>query len=332
MGKKYVRLSLPERIEIEKLLSQNISYAEIARRLNRSKSSIHREVVKAGKEKYKALNALRDAVSLQSQKRWQRSKIKCNELLEKFVLEKLHFYWSPEQISVALTQHYPNDKSMLLSHESIYSYIYVHCKKELRLELTRQLRQKRAYRGNVRRGKDKRTTIVDAIRIDERPVEVNTREIPGHWEGDLIMGKERKSAIGTLVERSTRLVLLVQLKSRDATTVRKAFVKAFKNIPAALKQSLTYDNGSEMAQHKIFTKQSKIQVYFTHPYSPWERPTNENTNGLLRDYFPKGMDLNTVSAARLKEVQKQLNERPRKVLNWRTPANVFEQLILDKIN
>ena len=332
MGKNYARLSLSERIEIEKLLAQNFSYAEIGRKLNRSKSAIQRDVVKSGRVSYKALEAAHSAVSFQSQKRWLRSKIKCNETLEKFVLEKLHLYWSPEQISVALKRNFAADKNMQLSHEAIYSYIYVHCKKELRIELTKQLRQKRAYRGNVRRGKDKRTSIVDAVRIDERPLEVFSRQIPGHWEGDLIMGKERNSAIGTLVERSTRLVLLVHLKSRNATAVRKGFVKAFKNIPAHLKQSLTYDNGSEMAQHKIFTKQSKIKVYFTHPYSPWERPTNENTNGLLRDYFPKGMDLNTVSATRIKEVQKQLNERPRKVLNWRTPVDVFEQMIIDKIN
>lgn len=332
MGKNYDRLSLSERIEIEKLLAQNFSYGEIAKQLKRNKSSIQRDVIKFGKNRYKAIKALYRAVSFQSNKRWRRSKIKCNETLEKFVLEKLQFYWSPEQISVALKHHYPNDTSMHLSHETIYSYIYVHCKKELRIELTKQLRQKRKYRGNVRRGKDKRTTIADAIRIDERPVEVNSREIPGHWEGDLIMGKDRNSSIGTLVERSTRLVLLVHLKSRDAQTVRKAFVKAFKNIPVHLKRSLTYDNGSEMAQHKIFTRQSKINVYFTHPYSPWERPTNENTNGLLRDYFPKGMDLNSVTTTRLKEVQKQLNERPRKVLNWQTPTGVFKKMIIDKIN
>lgn len=156
------------------------------------------------------------------------------------------------------------------------------------------------------------------------------RLIPGHWEGDLIMGKDRQSAIGTLNERTTRTVILVHLKARDATSVRKAFEKEFKTIPAQMKQSLTYDNGTEMAQHKLFTRNTKIAVYFAHPYSPWERPTNENSNGLLRDYFPKGMDLSTVTKKRLKEVQDQLNERPRKVLDWRKPKEVFEEFVMQK--
>jgi IS30 family transposase len=332
MGKHYNRLSLNERIEIEKCLALNHSFADIARMLNRHKSTIQREVVKHRRPAYKAIDALHLAVSNQSNKRWRRSKIKASPELEKYVLQKLHLYWSPMQICVDLKRNFPNDLNMQLSHEAIYSFIYVHCKKELRLELIKQLRQKRAYRGNVRRGKDKRTNIVDPVRIDERPDEVLARQIPGHWEGDLIMGKDRNSVIGTLVERSSRLLLLVPLKARDATTVRLAFVKAFKSIPKHLKKSLTYDNGSEMAQHKIFQNQTNIKVFFTHPYSPWQRPTNENTNGLLRDYFPKGMDLNTVSNARLKEVQKQLNERPRKVLNWQTPAQVFHQFIINEID
>ncbi|MBA2760734.1 MAG: IS30 family transposase, partial [Segetibacter sp.] len=148
---------------------------------------------------------------------------------------------------------------------------------------------------------------------------------------DLVMGKERSSAIGTLVERTTRTIIIVPLKARDATTVRKAFEKEFKSIPAQMKKTMTYDNGTEMAQHKLFTRHTKIQVYFTHPYSPWERPTNENSNGLIRDYFPAGTDFNTISAARLKEVQNQLNERPRHVLDYRTPKEVFEEMILKQI-
>ena len=197
--------------------------------------------------------------------------------------------------------------------------------------LISELRQKRKNRGNTRRGTDKRTTIKDPIRIDERPEEVIGREIPGHWEGDLILGKNRESAIGTLVERSTRNTILVHLKARDAKTVRKAFEKEFKQLPKLMKKSLTYDNGTEMAQHKLFTKNTKVQVYFTHPYSPWERPTNENTNGLLRDYFPKGTDLSSVTKKRLKQVQNELNERPRKVLDYHTPNEVFDKMILEKI-
>jgi len=145
------------------------------------------------------------------------------------------------------------------------------------------------------------------------------------------MGKERSSAIGTLVERTTRTIIIVPLKARDATTVRKAFEKEFRSIPTQMKRTLTYDNGTEMAQHKLFTKNTKIQVYFTHPCSPWERPTNENSNGLIRDYFPAGTDFSLISKARLKEVQNQLNERPRNVLNWQTPKEVFAEMILKKM-
>lgn len=180
----------------------------------------------------------------------------------------------------------------------------------------------------MRRGADKRTTIQDPVRIDERPGEVKGRLIPGHWEGDLIMGKDRASAIGTLNERSSRTVIIVPLKARDAASVRKAFEKEFKTIPRQMKKTLTYDNGTEMAQHKLFTSNTKIQVYFAHPYSPWERPTNENSNGLIRDYFPKGTDFSTITAKQLKQVQNELNERPRKVLDMCTPKEVFGEYVL----
>jgi IS30 family transposase len=202
----------------------------------------------------------------------------------------------------------------------------------LKKNLISQLRQKRRYRGNVRRGEDKRTTIQDPVRIDERPSEVLGREIPGHWEGDLILGKDRTSAIGTLNERTTRTVILVHLKKRDAESVRKAFEREFKSIPRQMKKTLTYDNGSEMAQHKLFTKNTKIQVFFTHPYSPWERPTNENSNGLIRDYFPKGTDFSKITRKELKRVQNELNERPRKVLDMCTPKEVFDQLVMEQIS
>ena len=244
------------------------------------------------------------------------------------VFEKLSLHWSPEQIHLYLEKEFPNSTAMNISMESIYFYIYIHAKPELKKLLVEQLRQKRKYRGNVRRGTDKRSTIKDPVRIDERPEEVKGRLIPGHWEGDLIMGKDRTSAIGTLNERSSRTVIIVPLRARDATSVRKAFEKEFKRIPMEMKKSLTYDNGSEMAQHKLFTKNTSIQVYFAHPYSPWERPTNENSNGLIRDYFPKGTDFSKVSNKRLKEVQNELNERPRKVLDMCTPKEVFDQYIL----
>lgn len=331
MTKKYGRLTFEERIEIEKLLSHKKSYTDIAVELKRSKSTISREVNKQGMDKYKAMEAERLAVGSVSNRRSGKNKIKQNPELEIYVLEKLGLRWSPWQISISLQRTFPQSKAMQISHEAIYLYIYLHSKKELKSLLISELRQKRKYRGNVRRGADKRTTIQDPVRIDERPEEVKGRAIPGHWEGDLIMGKDRASAIGTLVERTTRTIIIVPLKARDAASVRKAFEKEFKSIPKQMKKTLTYDNGTEMAQHKLFTKNTKIQVYFTHPYSPWERPTNENSNGLIRDYFPAGTDFNLIPKARLKEVQNQLNERPRHVLDYKTPKEVFEEMILKQI-
>lgn len=328
MKSNYCRLSLQERFEIEKLLSHKYSFAHIARTLKRSKSSIAREVAPYGRKKYKAMNALWHAVSKASNKRFGQNKLVANKNIGNYVLQKLELRWSPQQISKRMSKDFPEDPRMRISHEAIYLYVYLHAKPEVRKMLQTELRQQRKFRGNVRRGADKRTKIVDPIRIDQRPEEVIGREVPGHWEGDLIVGKEHQSAIGTLVERTTRSIILVPLKAMDATTVRKAFEKEFQSLPKQMKLSLTYDNGSEMSQHKLFTKHTKINVYFTHPYSPWERPTNENSNGLVRDYFPKGTDFTLISKARLKQVQHQLNERPRKVLDWCTPKEVFDDLIL----
>lgn len=329
--KKYSRLTLKERIEIEKLLALNLSCPAIALRLGRHKTSIYREIKKHSKKTYQSYEANRESYLRCINRKYGKSKILINPELQKYIHTKLAKFWSPDQISVSLKRLFPNNKAMQASHETIYLYIYLHAKKELKSMLISELRQKRKNRGNTRRGTDKRTTIKDPIRIDERPEEVIGREIPGHWEGDLILGKNRESAIGTLVERSTRTTILVHLKARDAKTVRKAFEKEFKQLPKIMKKSLTYDNGTEMAQHKLFTKNTKVQVYFTHPYSPWERPTNENTNGLLRDYFPKGTDLSSVTKKRLKQVQNELNERPRKVLDYHTPKEVFDKMILEKI-
>ena len=281
--KEHGRLGFDVRIEIEKLLFHKYSYADIASALKRSKSTIAREVNKQGRDSYQAMEAARLAVSSVSNRRSGKNKIKQNVQLEKYVLEKLQLRWSPWQIHVSLQRSFPESKAMQISHEAIYLYIYLHSKKELKNLLISELRQNRKYRGNMRRGFDKRTTIKDPVRIDERPEEVKGRLIPGHWEGDRIMGKDRSGAIGALVERTTRIIIIVPLKARDATTVRKTFEKEFQSVPKQMKKTLTYDNGSEMAQHKLFTKHTKIQVYFTHPYSPWERPTNENSNGLVRD-------------------------------------------------
>lgn len=330
MKTAYKRLNQYNRFEIEKLVALGKNNIQIASALSVHPSTISRERNRLKKQAYNAMEALKDSVSKMLGKRYGKTKIDNNPKLKNFVYSRLKLHWSPQQISNALKQFYPFDSTMQVSHESIYYHIYIQPKKEVEKLLISQLRQKRKYRGNVRRGADKRTTIKDPIRIDERPDEVLTREIPGHWEGDLILGKNRESAIGTLVERTTRFLIIVHLKKRDATSVRKAFENAFKNIPKHLKLSLTYDNGTEMAQHKLFTKNSKVKVYFAHPYSPWERPTNENTNGLIRDYFPKGTDFNLVTKKELIDIQNQINERPRKTLEHESPLNTISRLYMNQ--
>lgn len=324
----YKRLNRDHRIEIEKLLALGKNKKQIATTLSVHPSTISRELKRVRIGHYENLKAEIDCVGNMAGKRFGKTKIGSNPKLKNFVYSHLQKHWSPQQISDALKLFYPFDSSMQISHESIYFHVYIQPKKEVEKLLISQLRQKRNYRGNTRRGIDKRSTIKDPIRIDERPAEVQTREIPGHWEGDLVMGKNRESAIGTLVERTTRFLIIVPLKKKDGTTVRKAFENAFKKIPKHLKLSLTYDNGTEMAQHKLFAKNAKIKVYFAHPYSPWERPTNENTNGLIRDYFPKGTDFSLVTKIQLNNVQNELNERPRKVLEHESPLNTISRLYM----
>lgn len=332
MSTKYKRLTLYDRVQIEKYLDKGMSASSIGIILGKHKATITREIQKTHYNSYSAYHAQLKSASLSSDKNYGRSKIISNKILLKYIHEKLRKKWSPEQISLSLKKKFPNQKTMQVSHETIYFYVYLHSKKSLKQELIQSLRQKRKTRGSRHTKAVRDIKITDRISIDERPQDVIGREIPGHWEGDLIVGKEHKSAIGTLVERTTRAVILVHLENKEAQTVRKAFEAEFKKLPKLMKKSLTYDNGTEMAQHKLFTRNTKVKVYFTHPYSPWERPTNENTNGLLRQYFPKGTDLSVHSKAYLKKVQRELNERPRKVLDVRSPSEVFNEIILGKIN
>ena len=218
---------------------------------------------------------------------------------------------------------------MQISHESIYTYIYLLPRGELRKEMIEGLRHEKSKRQSRKRKTDQRGKIQDMISIDERPEEVAERSLAGHWEGDLIIGKRHKSAIGTIVERKTRTVILVPLKSRDPFEVRKAFEKELKTLPQQIKKSMTYDQGYEMIEHKLFTKNTNMQVYFCHPSSPWERGTCENTNMLIRGFFPKGTDFNEITKSEIKKVQRLLNERPRRALNYKTPAEVFKKEILD---
>jgi IS30 family transposase len=244
------------------------------------------------------------------------------------VRSKLSLRWSPEQIARYLKRKYADagDSRMHVSHESIYTYIYVLPRGELRKELISYLRQGKRGRQRRKRDTDERGKIPNMVSIHERPKEVADRTVPGHWESDLIIGKANASAIGTLVERTTRTTILVPLKAKDAETVRKSFARVVKRLPKEVFRSLTHDRGTEMHEHELFTKDTKVQVYFADPQSPWQRGTNENTNGLIRDFFPKGTDFSTVSNREIKRVQRLLNERPRKALDWRTPNEVFAEL------
>jgi IS30 family transposase len=329
MKLSYKRLTQVDRILISKMIQLGFSQSRIAKEIGCHKSTISREIRFFKESQYCVLRAQHRSASAALSRRHGKCKILLYPPLREFVFEKLMLRWSPEQIHLYLKKHYSTLPQMQISMESIYFYIYVHAKPELHKLLKDHLRQKRLVRGNTRRGQDKRTTIVDATSIDERPAEVQGRQVPGHWEGDLIIGKDHNSAIATLNERSSRAVIIIKLKKRDAKSVRLAMEREFKKIPIQMKKSMTYDRGSEMAEHKIFTKNSKIKVYFAHPYSPWERPTNENSNGLIRDYFPKGTDFNLVTTAELKRVQDELNERPRKVLDMCTPKEVFDKYVME---
>ena len=326
--KKYTRLSFQDREEISRGIWARESLADIAKRINRPTSTVSREVWSNNKYKwcYRAEKAQKRAEELRKQGR-RSKKIDSNEKLKRYVYDKLRTEWSPEEIAKRIELDYPEDKSMRISHETIYQHLYCLPRGELKKELIKGLRRERKMRQPRRYAHHRKQRIQDIISISERPEEVKDRIIPGHWEGDLIVGENHKSALGTLVERTTRLTLLVPLKAKDAFSVRKGFAREFKKIPQQLKKTLTYDRGTEMSEHKIFTKETKIQVFFADPHSPWQRGTNENTNGLIRQYFPKGTDFRTASLTEIKEAERRLNSRPRKALEYYTPSEKFYELI-----
>lgn len=329
----YIRLSEEDREEVSRGCAAGWSFTHIAHNINRSVSTVSREVWGNCRYKrcYRASNAQRRASGVRHRKK-QLSKLESNEPLKTYVLEKLRLHWSPQEIVRRLQKDYATDMIMRISHESIYTYLYCLPRGSLKKELISCLRQERSVRKGRKGSHAKRSTITDFLSISERPDEVKDRIVPGHWEGDLIMGsKKSNTAMGTLVERTTRYLLLVPLEKHDAETVRIAFTKAVKTIPKHLKKTLTYDRGTEMAQHKLFTKHTKVQVYFADPHSPWQRGTNENTNGLIRQYFPKGIDFRTISKQEAKRVQDQLNDRPRKALEYLKPDEVFSDLLVKPV-
>jgi len=328
---QYRRLSFEEREEISRGLAAGESVRRIAKRLGRAASTISRETHrgKLTPRTYRASNANGGAKYWARKRRLGKRKLLTHPKLWNEVYCLLLKKWSPKQVEERLTLEYPEDMTMRISAETIYTYIYIQTKGTLRKQLIQSLRQEHKYRRKRKSSnvKETRGKLADMLSIERRPKEVEDRIVPGHWEGDLVLGKHKQSAIGTLVERKTRFAILVPLKAKDASTVRKAFARAVKRLPQELVKTLTYDQGKEMGEHKLFTKQTNIQVYFAHPSSPWERGTNENTNGLVRQFFPKDTDFTKVSARELKQAQHLLNGRPRQTLKWRTPAEEFNKLL-----
>lgn len=322
-------LTPEERESIRAGLVGKQSFAQIGRMLGRATSTVSREVnANGGREGYQAWAAERRARELA--RRPKTCKLAVAGELREYVVSGLLRHWSPEQIEARLVEEFPDRPEMRVSYETIYQSLFVQTKGQLNKDLTSCLRRGRASRTPRRLPGETNQPrrIVGMINIAERPAEVADRAVPGHWEGDLIMGSRNQSAIATLVERSTRYVLLARLEGRhDALTTSAALTTAIQTLPVELRRSLTWDQGSEMANHAEFTVATDVAVYFCDPRSPWQRGTNENTNGLLRQYFPKGTELSGFTQADLDRVARELNGRPRKTLAWKTPAEKLNELV-----
>ena len=320
-------LSLAEREEISRGVAAGQSLRWIAAGLGRAPSTVSRELKRNGDRRhYRASKA--DQSAWDRAHRAKTCKLAKNRELAYIVAEKLQLEWSPDQIAGWLKSTYPDDENYQVSHETIYKTLFIQARGALKKELLQYLRKTRAMRRSrhhTQKTKD-HGRISNAVSIRERPAEVEDRAVPGHWEGDLIIGSNN-SQIATLVERHTRYVMLARVPSKDTKTVIDALIKQAHKLPRELYKSLTWDRGKEMADHQRFSLDTKVNVYFCDPQSPWQRGSNENTNGLLRQYFPKGMDLSDVHQNRLNAVARRLNERPRKTLEYRTPAERFAQCV-----
>jgi IS30 family transposase len=319
---------LAEREEISRSLAAGEALRAVARRLTRAPSTISREIRRhGGATRYRATRA--DARAWRRARRPKPRRLETDARLRGVVFAKVRADWSPEQIAAWLRMTYPDDPAMQVSHETIYRTLYVQARGALKQELIRHLRRARPLRRSpARRQRSGRGQgqILGAVSIAARPPAVADRAVPGHWEGDLLAGMQH-SHIATLVERRSRYVVLARLAGRDSDQVVRALIQRVHRLPHGLMQSLTWDRGTEMAQHRQFSIATDVQMYFCDPRSPWQRGSNENTNGLLRQYFPKGTDLRRVSQRQLDVVATKLNTRPRETLNWRTPAEVFFQTV-----
>lgn len=318
-------LSIADREEILVGIRAGESLSSIARRLGRVPSTVTREVAaNGGRDNYSAWAAHQRAQD--AARRPKPCKLRAGRLLDE-VSKRLEQMWSPDEIARRLPLDFPDDPEMRVSHETIYQSLFVQGRGELRRELARCLRSGRTCRKS-RGTVDGRGRIPGMVNLSERPAEADDRAVPGHWEGDLILGEGGRSAVGTLVERTTRLVLLLHLEDgRSAASVDTAMRKAIATLPAELRRSITWDQGAEMSSHTSFTTATGIPIYFCDPHAPWQRGSNENTNGLLRQYLPKGTDLSKHSAAELEEIQRSLNGRPRKTLRYLTPSEAYAQVV-----
>jgi IS30 family transposase len=320
-------LTLAEREEISRALVSDQSVRSIAKLLGRAPSTVSREINRnGGPEGYRAISA--DKAAGDRAHRPKTCKLVENRALAHIVAKKLQMLWSPEQIAGWLKRTYPEDESYQVSHEIIYRSLFVQARGALKKELIQHLRRTRAMRRSRHHTMktEDHGRITGTVSISERPATVEDRAVPGHWEGDLLCGN-LTSQIATLVERHTRYVMLVKVAKKDTETVINALIKHARKLPQELYKSLTWDRGKEMADHQRFTLATDIKVYFCDPQSPWQRGSNENTNGLLRQYLPKGMDLSSYSQAKLNSLARQLNTRPRKTLNYETPAERFNQSV-----
>ncbi len=320
-------LTLSERETISRGIAAHQSARSMARLLARSPSTVSREIIRnGGYDRYRAAQA--DEQAWIRACRPKRCKLAMSSRIRRAVARKLRLNWSPEQIAGWLKRAHPGDGSYHVSHETIYRSLFVQGRGVLKKELLQHLRSKRTIRRSRHaNGKDdKRGQITDIVSISERPASVEDRAVPGHWEGDLLSGS-KNSHIATLVERHTRYVMLAKVANKETQTVVSALIKQAKKLPTELYKSLTWDRGKELADHRRFTLATDIDVYFCDPQSPWQRGSNENTNGLLRQYFPKGTDLSVHTQAHLNQVARQLNERPRKTLEFETPAERFNACV-----
>ncbi|WP_194713360.1 IS30 family transposase [Noviherbaspirillum soli] len=320
-------LTLAEREEISRAIATGESIRSIAKSLGRAPSTISREIHRnGGEERYRAAQA--EQAAWERARRPKTCKLVVNRALARMVAARLRLLWSPEQIAGWLKQAYPNDECFQVSHETIYRSLFIQARGALKKELLAHLRRTRIMRRSRHHTQksDNHGRILDTVSISERPATVEDRAVPGHWEGDLLFGS-KNSQIATLVERQTRYAMLVKVAGKDTQTVIDALIRHARKLPEELYQSLTWDRGKEMADHKRFTLATDIQVYFCDPHHPWQRGSNENTNGLLRQYFPKGIDLSSYTQANLNAIARQLNERPRKTLNYETPAQRFHQSV-----